>query len=89
MGEYNLIGQIRKIQAEIPEPNLSYALGYKKHLELENRKANTIFCRINELRYFLNLLGMDAKKATKMERVTFTSVRPLEQCPIFYVLPTA
>ena len=66
MGGYRLGPEIGKIRKELKEPNLSYALGFEKYLQLQNRKDLIRYRRLNELRYCLNLLGdMDAKKATR------------------------
>jgi len=71
-GEYRLNSELKKLRELVAEPNRSYAMGYRDHLELNNRKYRTIARRLGELRYMLLLLGnVDAKKATRedMENV--------------------
>ncbi len=63
-GEYNLELEIRQIRKILEEPNLNYALGFKEHLELQNRKPATVYKRLHELRYILTQLNIrDAKEA--------------------------
>ncbi len=64
-GEYKLALELRLIERQVQEPNRSYMLGYKRFLELNNRKAKTIGRRLLELRQLLKILKKDAKKATK------------------------
>ncbi|MDE1871183.1 MAG: tyrosine-type recombinase/integrase [Candidatus Micrarchaeota archaeon] len=66
-GAYRLALELRKLEEEATEPNRSYALKYAKYLEINNRKERTVERRIHELRYFLRLIGKDAKKATKSD----------------------
>lgn len=66
LGEYRHELELRKIGNEIQEPNLSYVKDYDRYMELQNKKPQTLYRRLDELRYSLNLLGKkDAKKATK------------------------
>ncbi len=53
--------------ADLPEPNRSYALNYQRSLELHERKQRTIARRLYEVDYCLNLLGKDAKQATRTD----------------------
>ena len=66
-GEYRVNSELKRLMEEIPEPNSEYALGYKRFLELNNRKQKTIARRLEELRYVLRLIEHDAKKATKQD----------------------
>ena len=66
-GEYKLALELRLIERQVQEPNKSYMLGYKRFLELNNRKAKTIGRRLLELRQLLRYLKKDAKKATKTD----------------------
>ena len=62
-GGYRLDYALRKVE-EMPEPNRSYLIDYKRHMELQDRKERTMARRLHELRYSLNLLGKDTKLAT-------------------------
>ena len=66
-GEYRVNSELKRLMEEIPESNSEYALGYKRFLELNNRKQKTIARRLEELRYVLRLIEQDAKKATKQD----------------------
>jgi integrase len=66
-GEYRLAGELKKLRG-LPEPNRSYALGYKKYMEANDRKALTLYRRLSELRFLLELVGKrDAKLLTRPE----------------------
>lgn len=54
-----------KTKQELSEPNLKYAEGFIKYLELNNRKDRTLWRRLIEVRQLLKLINKDAKKATK------------------------
>ena len=72
LGDYRLRLELERIDKEIQEPNRTYAKEYNRHLELQNRKALTLYRRLNELRYNFSILGKkDAKDAVKedIERV--------------------
>ena len=64
-GDYRLAVELRVIEREIAEPNRTYMMGYKRNLELNNRKPKTMARRLQELRYLLIELKKDAKQATK------------------------
>jgi integrase/recombinase XerD len=64
-GDYRLAVELRVIGRELQEPNRSYALGYKRFLELNNRKPKTIARRLQELRSILKEFRKDAKAATR------------------------
>jgi integrase/recombinase XerD len=64
-GDYLVSRELLKIN-RLPEPNRTYALQYKDFLEANNRQSRTIYKRIYELRFILELLGnKDAKSLTK------------------------
>ena len=56
-GKYRVASELRMIDRELPEPNRSYAIGYKEYLELNNRKGQTIARRLGELRFILKSLS--------------------------------
>ena len=64
-GAYKLAVELRTIEKQLQEPNKSYVLGYKRFLELNNRKEKTIVRRLQELRSILKEFKKDAKKVTK------------------------
>lgn len=66
-GEYRLVGELEKLK-KLPNPNKSYALEYKEYMEANNRKALTLYRRLSELRFLLELTGnKDAKHLTRLE----------------------
>ncbi len=66
-GEYRVASELRMVDRELPEPNRSYAIGYKEYLELNNRKGKTIARRLGELRFILKSLNKDARQADRRD----------------------
>ncbi len=66
-GEYRVASELRMVDRELPEPNRSYAIGYKEYLELNNRKGKTIARRLGELRFILKSLNKDARQTDRKD----------------------
>ncbi len=59
--------QIAITEKTLQKPNLDYALGFLKWLELYNRKPKTLYRRLSEARQLLLMLDKDAKTATRAD----------------------
>lgn len=83
-GEYNLELEIRQVRKALAEPNLTYALGFKEYLELQNRQPPTVYKRLHELRFVLCQLNLkDAKTATEEDiKVFILGLNRSDKAPI-------
>jgi site-specific recombinase XerD len=66
-GEYVLSLELKKANEEIAEPNISYVMAFKGHLELKNRKPQTLARVVRELRFIFKCMKKDAKLAARAD----------------------
>ena len=82
-GEYVLSLELKKAKEEIAEPNISYVMAFKGHLELKNRKPQTLARVVRELRFIFKCMTKDAKLATRTDiEQLVTSINKSGKAPI-------